>query len=290
MKLITLFIFVLFINGVAAQQTFLIYRINGNVKLKGGNQKEPVKIGQLLKGNNAIWLDKGASVVLICEGYNSFTIRKSGNHTMAAYSDSCRNEERSVSSAYFKYIWSELTHPHTTPENNRRKYMQNTGAVVRGCPGIEIDPVYDTIYNNAGDVKIQWHTTIPATQLSFVLYESEKDGRPLYKKAVTENYIHLDTLKKYKGGNAEVYWNITINGNEMCNRRMIQFWDNADYTVFKAELNRSMKTILNTAERYYATGFTLEANHFLAEALEYYKKASSMQPSAVKYQQPLADF
>ncbi len=287
MRIILFLFFVLLVNVVAAQQTFLVYQVNGKVKLKTGKENKSVLIGQLLKGNQSVWLDKGASVVLICEGYNSFRISKAGNQNLAGYLDSCRNEQHSVSAAYFKYIWGELTHPHTTPENNRRKYMENTGAVVRGCPGITIDPLYDTINNNKGDARIKWTTNISGDQLAFVIFDSEKNGRLLYSTRVTNNYIHLDTIKKYKQGSREVFWNLTINGNEMCERKFIKFWQSAEYTAFTNDLNNSMKAILNKAERYYAIGFELEANHFIAEALAYYKKAALLQPEELRYQQPL---
>ncbi len=282
--------FVLLTNAVVAQQTFLVYRIKGNVKLKTGKQTDAITIGQLLKSNHTIWIDKGASVILICEGYNSFTIGKAGNHSMAAYLDSCKNIASSVSAKYFKFIWEELTHPHTTPENNRRKYMQNTGAVVRGCPGITIESVYDTVNNHKGDMRIKWKTAIPNDQLSFVVYDTEKEGRLLFTTPVSNNYMHLDTIKKYAGSNEEVYWNITINGNEMCSRKMIRFWDTADYIAFNGDLKNELQTILNEAERLYATGFLLEANHFLAEAWIYYKKAALLAPKELRYQLPLNDF
>ncbi len=278
------------VNGVKAQQTFLVYQVKGSVKLHTGKEKKALLIGQLLKSNQTIWLDKGAGVVLICEGYNSFAISKTGEHKLVAYLDSCRIEDRSVSAAYFKYVWGELTHRNTTPENNRRSYMQNTGAVVRGCPGITIDPLYDTVYNCTGDVKIKWTTTMPNDQLGFVLFDSEKNGKLLYRASVSQNYVHLDSVRKYKLGNSEVYWNLTINGNEMCPRQYIQFWKTVDYTAFSNDLNNSLKAILNKAERYYAIGFGLEANHFLAEALVNYKKAVMLQPTEIKYQQPLNDF
>jgi hypothetical protein len=290
MRIIPILFFTLFGNAVPAQQTFLVYQLQGNVKLKTGKETKAILIGQLLKSNNTIWLDKGARVVLICEGYNSFTISKSGNQNIVAYLDSCKQEDRSVSAAYFKYVWGELTHPHTTPENNRRQYMQNTGAVVRGCPGIKIDPLYDTVNNNSGDARIKWVTSMKSDQLSFVLFDSEKNGRLLYSSAVTQSYVHLDTLKKYKQGNREVYWNLTINGNEMCSRKFIKFWQSADYTSFMNNLNNSLKTILGMAERYYAIGFELEANHFIAEALAYYKKAALLKPEELRYQQPLDEF
>lgn len=287
MRILLFLITVLLVNVVSAQQTFLVYQLNGNVKLKTGKENKSVLIGQLLKSNHTLWVDKGASVVLICEGYNAFRITKSGTHNLAGYLDSCRNEDHSVSAAYFKYIWGELTHPHTTPEDNRRKYMENTGAVVRGCPGIKIDPLYDTVNNNSGDARIKWTTSMANDQLAFVLFDSEKNGRLLYKGAVTKNYIQLDTIKKYKKGNREVYWNLTINGNEMCSRKLIKFWQSAEYTAFTNDLNNSFKAILNKAERYYAIGFELEANHFIAEALAYYKKAALLQPQELRYQQPL---
>ena len=290
MKIFVILFFVLMGNALMAQQTFLVYRLNGAVNQKTGKQFKPIKIGQLLNSSHTISINKGASLVLICEGYNSFTISKSGSHLLSRYLDSCRNEEQSVSAAYFKYVWDEMTHPHTTPESNRRKYMQNTGAVVRGCPGITIAPLFDTVYNSSGSIKLKWTAEVPAGQLAFALFDAEKDGRLLHSAPVTRNDVQLDTIKKYAGGNEEVYWDLTINGNEMCSRKLVKFFKVADYAVIQAELKSSLSMIVNRAERNYAMGFLLETNHFLAEAKIYYKKAAALDPAKSNYREPLNDF
>ncbi len=289
MKIKLLLFFLLPVSVVQAQQTFLVYRLTGNVKLNTIKQGSVPRIGQLLKSNDKVWLDKGASLVLICEGYNSFTINKSGSHAMSGYLDSCTKEELSVTSGYFKYIWEELTHPHTTPENDRKKYMQNMGAVVRGCPGITIDPVFDTINSGGGDLMVKWKTSIPKEQISFVLYDDEKDGKLLFRSLVNKDHISLDSIKKHAGGNEEVYWNITINGNEMCNRKFIKFWRNTDYNAFLNDIKKELRVIQDKAEYYYATAFLLEANHFISESRVYYKKAAALQPGKTRYTEPLND-
>ena len=287
MKIKSLLFFLLLTTLARAQQTFLIYRLTGNVTLNTIKQGSVPRIGQLLKSNDKLWLDKGASLVLICEGYNAFTINKAGNHLMSGYLDSCTKEERSVTSEYFKYIWEELTEPHTTPENNRKKYMQNTGAVVRGCPGITIDPVFDTVNFREGNAIVKWKTSLPKEQISFVLYDSEKDGKLLFRSPVTKDHILLDSIKKHAGDNEEVYWNIAINGNEMCNRKFIKFWSNSDYNKFLNKIKKELQLIQDKAEYYYATAFMLERDHFIAESLVYYKKAAALQPGKKRYMEPL---
>ena len=283
-------LFILTMSIASAQQSFLVYQLKGNVKLKIGKQYSQLRIGQSVKSANTILLGKDAAVMLICEGYASFTINKAGNHLLKDYVDSCIRETNSVTSKYFKYIWDELTHPHSTPESNRRKYMQNTGAVVRGCPGIKVDQVFDTINNHNGQVTIKWKTDLPNAQLSFVLYDNEKEGRLLHSSYMDKNYVLLDTIKKYAGNNEEIYWNLAINGNEVCSRKYIKLWQTGDYTDLLAHLNAATGTILDKAERYYAIGFLLESQHFLAEAKEYYKKASTLKPTEKRYRQALNDF
>jgi len=290
MRILIMLFFVLMGDALMAQQTFLVYRLNGAVTQKTGKQFKAIKIGQLLNSSHAISIDKGGSLVLICEGYNSFTISKAGNHLLSRYLDSCRKEAQSISAGYFKYVWNEMTHPHTTPESNRRKYMQNTGAVVRGCPGINIATVFDSVYNSAGNMKIQWTAVVPAGQLAFALFDTEKEGKCLYSTLVTRNDVQLDTIKKYAGSNDEVYWNLTINGNEMCSRKLVKFFNVTDYTAFESELKSSLSMIVNEAERNYALGFLLETNHFLAEAKMYYQKAAALDPSKANYREPLDDF
>ncbi|MFZ4059072.1 MAG: hypothetical protein ACOYKE_13090, partial [Ferruginibacter sp.] len=177
MKLIVTIFFALCFLAGNAQQNFLIYQIKGNVKVKVNAQKKALKIGQVLRSTDLLWLDRGAVVAIVCEGYNAFTIKKSGDHLLKNYLDSCNREANSITVSYFKYIWKELTHPHGSPESKRREYMQNTGAVVRGCPGIIIDPIYDTINTLIGDIWLKWAVSNPVSKIDIVLYDSDKEGR-----------------------------------------------------------------------------------------------------------------
>jgi hypothetical protein len=87
-----------------------------------------------------------------------------------------------------------------------------------------------------------------------------------------------------------VYWNLIINGNEMCARKLVKFFKVADFFAFETELTTALSMIANEAERSYATGFLLEVNHFLAEAKLYYQKAAALDPGNTNYQEPIVDF
>lgn len=289
MKIKLFLFFLLLCNVTLGQQSFVVYQLKGTVNVRMNAQWRPVQIGQVVKSNDILFVDKGGSVVLICESYHAFTIKEPGNHRLSQYVRLCLREKYSITKKYFQYIWDEFTHAHGTPEKNRRKYMQNVTAVVRGCPGVTIDPLLDTINNSAGDMKIKWELNTPGGAVSFVLFDSNLYGNELYSTASSQNYVSLDTLRNYIGAHKEVYWNIKINGTEACDRKLIKFWSSSEYKTFKNRLTQSLKEMNNSAEKYFATGFLLEANHFFAEAKEFYKKASELKPDEVRYRQPVEE-
>jgi hypothetical protein len=279
-----LFIFFSLLFSVAkGEQVFLVYQLKGSVKLKENGLISSLRIGQVLNSGNSITIARNSSVVLICEGYRVFTIKREGVHKLKGFIDSCTPETHSITARYFEFIWDEFTHPHSTPEGTRRKYMQNAGAVVRGCPGIKFEPIFDTIYNSNGNIWISWETALQASQISFVMFNSESGGTLLYTCDVAGNGIYLDSIKNHMGKYKEVYWNLTINGNEMCSRKYIEMWDKSDYDSLFAECEKQLKEISDRAERNYATGFVLEQNHFIAEARGYYRKATEIKPSESRY-------
>lgn len=284
MKIRLLLLMLLLLNEVRAQQIFMVYRVSGDVKLKTG---KTVLIGQSLSSNDIVHVENGASAVLLCEDFHPFVISQSGNHQLNEYLDSCKKKAYSLTAEYFRYFLKELTQHESSPESNWRKNMQNAGAVSRGCPGITIDPIFDTINHYEGNLFIKWKVSNPADQVSFEVFDAETEGKRLFSAKMLQNNISFESIKKIAGDNPEVYWNIVINGNERCPRKLIRFLQNADYHDFLESINYELKDLPDDAERFYATGLLLEMNHFLGEAILYYKKAAAAAPHNNRYQEPI---
>lgn len=289
--LITIVISLFSVINATAQANFLVYQCNGKVKHDNSKNDKALLVGEMLKSTGSVWLDKGASVTLICDNYSSFTISARGLTRLSGFGDSCLHKvSTSVTKNYFKFVWKQLTSPHGSPEDNRRHYMENTGAVVRGCPGISIDPAFDTINNVTGDLTIRWVTKLKPSRLRFVLFDAEKGGNELFSREAPVGSISVSELKKHAGGNNELFWTIMTDGNEMCERRVIRNWENSEYQSYLSNILDVFPKGQSAAERSYAKGFVLEANHFYAEALQAYKNAVSLKPGEKRYRYTLSDF
>ena len=286
-----LVIIIFLFNGCAVfgQSNYLVYQLRGDVMETAGKAHKLLRIGQLLKNNAVLWLNKGSGITLICENYSGFSVNTAGRYELGKHQQICNQEDYSITAEYFKFIWEELTHPHESPEDNRRKYMQNEGAVVRGCPGIFIDHVFDNINLCHGAVSISWETNLSTDRLLFALYEDENNGEAIFSTHVKENAISFDTIKKHAGNREDIYWGITVDGNEICPRKCIRVWPENNYGLFLDSIKKLLPVSINKAEWNYMAGFFLEVNFFISEAFNFYQQAAIMNPALERYRLTVDD-
>lgn len=245
-----------------------------------------MKIGQSLDDNNILWLEKDAAVTLICSNYSIYSIERPGKNELKKLL--CPKQHYSISAEYFKFVWEELTHPHESPEENRRKFMRNKGAVVRGCR-ILIENIFDSINYSHGNANIRWSTNVPSERLTFVLYKEETGDEKIATLKRSANSISLDSIKVYAGTQQNVYWSVNIDGEELCPRKYISFWTKPAYDAYLNSIQKDLPQTSGTAEWYFMTGFFLEANSFVAEAYEFYRQAAEAEPNELRYRRTLAD-
>ncbi len=288
MKKKLLIIFLLSACVAVGQTNYLVYQVKGKA-LQTNGKRSTLQIGQVLKHDAVLWLDKGAIVTLICDNYSTFSVTTAGGYVLAKHSEICPKNENSITADYCKFIWEQLTHPHESPEDNRLKFMHNTGAVVRGCPGVLIDPLFDTINYNGDSLFISWKTGLLKERLKFVLYTDESYGDQLFSTPVKEDHMNLDTIKKYSGKRDDVYWNINVDGNEICPRKYIRFWDKSKFDLYLDSLKKLIPPNSGKAESDYITGFFLEENFFLTTALHFYQQAALTDTATFRYMRTVVD-
>ena len=285
MKVKLLVLFILFINIADCQGNFMVYQMIGEVKTTINNQHKSIKMGQLLKANSSLFIGKESGVVLICDNYTPFTVKTAGTWTLASFIDSCDKETQSLTSGYFKYMWTQLRQTEKNPGEDRREFMRNSGAVVRGypCNEITIDPLFDTINIRNGNLRLRWKTTLPPNKFTIECYDAEKDGKLLYRSGAPGNYIMTDSIKKYARGNEMVYWNFVLDGKEICNRKLFHIWKTNDFKIYLENMKKMIPPGTGDAERFYMTGFLLESGHFFAQAREFYQKAVRLNSREKRY-------
>lgn len=262
-----------------AQQGFMLYTKQGKVYVKNGAKKRMVKTGDLLSQHTKVFMEANASATFICSNYSHFSIKKKGSFLLSSFTDSCVKDKPGFSKAYFSYLWKQFSQPHQSPEKLRREYMQNTGAVIRGCPDLHIDSRFDSLLFIAADKGyLRWHSPLSQDRLSFVLYDAMEAGNLLYEKKMPGTSISIDSIRQWIETGNELYWNIKADGEEKCTRKYLLQVQEQTFSNIENEASLFLPASSSPGEYAFSKGFIAEYNRFLFKAVQYYKQATALAP------------
>ena len=283
------FAFLIVLSVIAQEKTFVIYSIKGNVSIVNNKAESKAKIGTILQANESIKVGPASFATLICNQTRLFTLNKSASYSISSLGDSCKESKNSVSANYVKYIWSEFTKAHGSPEKNRTSYMANVGAVSRSINNVWIDPKLDTMNYVSGTIPLSWKSYTDAEEFEFKLYNVENDNAPIFTKAVKKKHIDIgDILKMIEPGKA-YHWSAMIKGEENEDRKYIRYYTKEEYINFYNGLKKT-EAAETDAEQNFRLGFLLEENHFQAEAYNHYMKATQLAPTNTLYRSVFMNF
>lgn len=274
--LVILFLFTTF-AAFAAPPDYIVYFVKGKV-VKAGSQSTTLKKGDQLLNTDQITLADKAQVVLITKSYTTVQLQKPGTFTLNTLTTSAA--QTSLTSGYFRYIWSEFMSHHDGPEKNPIHYMKNKGAVSRGMPIVQTAIDVDTIYYSAGRLPICWKSEWDLCHVS--VYNDEYEGKLLYKEKLDSHLVLINELVSKLQSPGIYYWQVTNEKGWGDDRNYLQLLDPADY---RQRVDSLLKNSIATtpAETAYIKAYILEENHFLAEAFQYYQKAVQLAPQNPVY-------
>src|SRR4030095_13942064 len=170
------------------------------------------KIGAILKDDAIIKVPQGSFATLICNETRMFSLSKSGSYAVSNLKDSCKESKSSFSANYVKYMWSEFTKEHGTPEKNRKNYMANIGAVGRGdINNVWVDPRLDSVNYVSGTIPLSWKCFVDTEEFDFRLYDESKTNAIMVKNIKKKHVDVSDLLKQIQPGKI-YYWNATVKG------------------------------------------------------------------------------
>ncbi len=292
MKKINFLFLVLLIALVtnAQEKMFVVYSIKGNVSIVNNKVETKAKIGTLLDANGAIKVGAGSFATLICNETRMFTLSKSGSYTTTSLDDSCKENHNSVSANYVKYIWSEFTKAHGSPEKNRKSYMANVGAVSRSINNVWIDPKLDTLNYVSGTVPLSWKSYTDAEEFEFKLYDQSNTDKPILIKPTKKKHLDFSELLKTIQPGKTYYWSAMIKGEENEDRKYIRYWSKDEYTDFYNKIKNPEGASETEGEANFRLGFVLEEAHFTAEAFNHYLKATQLSPDNSLYRSVFMSF
>lgn len=274
-----------------AQQGYMVYTKQGKVYVKSGAKKRTVKTGDMLSLHTKVFIEANSSATFICSNYSCFSIKKKGSFLLSSFIDSCVKDKPGFSKAYFSYLWNQFSHPHQSPEKLRREYMQNTGAVVRGCPDVQTDSRLDSLLVTFSDKGfLHWYSTLSQNRLSFVLYDAMEDGNLLYEKKMPGTNLSIDSIRQWMETGKELYWNIKTDGEEKCSRKYLLQVPQQTFADIENASSLLAPTYATQGEHAFSKGFLFEYSGFLFKAVQYYKQAYKLEPLNNIYKAAAATF
>lgn len=183
-----------------------------------------------------------------------------------------------------------MTKSSGSPGSNRKAYMNTVGAVSRGINNIWIDPRLDTVNYSGGAFPLSWKSYTEANEFVFYLYPAGNRNTVVYMATVSKLKIPISGFAAKMTAGESYEWIAAIKGEENEERKVLNY-------VSKETFNSLLETIKNQgapfeapAEQAYRTGFMLEDAHYLAEAYEYYSKATLLDPANALYRSTLMSF
>ncbi len=272
-------------GAFATDVSFVVYYSNGT-PMKSGTKK-PLKKGDQLFLKDVITIAAPGKLVLLCSNYKAIQLNKPGTYSVKNLLGSCGKSTESYSNAYLKYVWEQFTSPEGSPEKDPSAYMKNVGAVSRGCMEVSTSVKSDTLRFYAGTFAISWSASYQTSQAA--VYDQPYDGTALKTLSLQEDkpFEMKDMLRGLPAGN--YYWQIQGPNGTNCERKYVQVWNKKTYSQ---QLSSIRKAIIpsSPAEEAFATGFALQENFFMAEALSWYEKAAKLEPNNPIYKKATETF
>jgi hypothetical protein len=262
---------------------FVIYSLKGNVSVVSKKVESKAKIGTILQDDAVVKVGQGSVATLICNETKMFSLAKSGNYPVTSLKDSCKEGGSSFSANYVKYMWSEFTKEHGSPEKNRKNFMANVGAVSRGeINNVWVDPRLDSVNYVSGTIPLSWKSYTDAEDFEFRLYDDSK-SKVLVSKTIKKKHVDISELLKIIQPGKIYYWNATVKGDpENEDRKYFHYVMKDQYNNFYNSI-RHHDAAETDAEMNFRLGFVLEENHYIAEAYTHYLKATQLDPTNSLY-------
>ncbi len=269
---------------VSSQALFMAYKLNGKISQLKKGKKIPVKIGSVLNENDSVFLEQGASAKFICNNYSLIDLVTINASSLKPLATKCNPSSNSGDAVYFSYIWEQLSHQHEDPEENRKKFMNNVGGAIRGCPGIKFEDYLDTVRFYSAGFFLRWKLLSGVDSVSLAFYQGEDNEMPVAVfKAETDSFDISGLQQKniLPGG---YYWTVLMNGREYCPKKYIELFSKTEFDNLTAELWKNTDTTAGKAEQFYRIGFYLEREHFYSEAFKFYNEAFKEEPQNELYE------
>lgn len=275
----------------AQENMFVVYSVKGTVSIIENKVESKAKIGTIINNGSTIKVGSGSFATLLCNETKMFSLSKAGSYSTSSLSDSCKINNSSISANYMKYIWNEMTKSKGTPEKNRKAYMSNVGAVGRGdINNVWVDQRLDSVNYVSGTIPLSWKCFVDeAEEFEFRLYDASKT-KVIFSKNIKKKHVNISEIAKLMQPGQTYYWNATVKGeDENAARHYLHFKTKDEYQAFLKTIKKA-EGAESEAEMNFRLAFILEENHYIAEAYNYYLKATQLDPTNAFYRNTFMSF
>jgi hypothetical protein len=244
----------------------------------------PLKIGTSLSGNDQLTLNVNAEVKIICNNYTLFTVTAGKSELKVPvknYSDSCRDQNQSMTANMLKYIWVRFKNEEQNDSHpDRNSNLQEYGAAMRGCTDSAFKFLPDSIAVFRKGISIKYYPTDSLGEYTLNLYTDQTGGIPHARIHLTHNRFDLANTANH-GLDADInyYYSVIRNGIEHCNRKcLLKLSDRMVAGLINDQKNVQEYKDLSQDGKDFVTGYFLEQHHLFGEAMEYYDQSLKTNP------------
>ena len=275
----------------------LVYAVKGKVTSVFKNAETTVKVGKVLSPGMILKTEENATLTMLCAKGKPLFVNRKGNYPVTKWKDSCRTPANSVTSNYFKFIWSQLYA--YSPENKEEMNKRNEMAVSRGEPDKDVrskkpkkmvfSKGMDTVNYDGRSFPLSWNVSNYHGTYYFKLYDA--GGRKLlYQDSLRINFIQLDSLKHLLVPGQQYRWTVSAKGIPVSAKKTIYSLRPGETEKMTVSLSAPLDIPEDTAAAYFRTAYMLEQIHFLAEAYVWYQRAGQQDPDMALYRDQLIRF
>jgi len=265
---------------------FKVFYVQGKVKKINQPNTFMLKKGSKLMDNDMITIASGAQVILICKKFNNIKLDKPDTVRLRNIESKCSERRPSTLSAYFHFIWDELT----GEQPDEQDYLHNIGAVKRNrgrADEKQTTLFLDTINYLNGDLKIKFADTGNSRILK--CYDTKLHDHLVTRISIKANDFDFDSLATRIKATGVFYWTVTGLQLQPKPGFYLKIWRDKEYhQAVDSLLNTVIKT--GPAETAYMAGFVLENNCFLTGAFKYYALAHKLDPQNKIYKTAYSRF
>lgn len=275
----------------------LVYAVKGKVTAMYKKKETTVRIGKVLVPGAVIKTDKDASLTMLCNKGKPIQVEKQGSFPVTKWRDSCRVTHSSITSNYFKYIWDQL---YSYSPESKAKRRRDDMAVSRGDPPPgAIKPVkftklvfskgMDTVNYDGTAFPLSWTGNGYRGFYHFTLFD-DLGLSVIFKDSVRTSFIPIGNFSHLLEPGKRYCWTVFATGVPVSRKRVLNFVKAEETSQMTEFFLRPTAIPEDSATTSFRVAYMLEQRHFLAEAFQWYQKASEQNPELVLFRDQLIRF